>query len=78
MERWPIEKRIACVELFLHNKSITETQRRFRYQFQCRNAPYRNTILQWVTKWRLRGSVRDEYRVPHRGPFFLRMHMAKQ
>lgn len=66
MDRWAIHMRVACVELFLRNNSITETQRRFRYQFQHRNAPSRNTILQWVTKWRLTGSVRDEYRVPHR------------
>jgi hypothetical protein len=59
MERWSVQKRIAAVELFIKTESVTATQRGFRQQFQRRDAPSRNSLLLWVSKWRLEGSVKD-------------------
>ena len=59
MERWSVQHRIAAVELFIKTESVTATQRGFRQQFQRRDAPSRNTLLLWVSKWRLEGSVKD-------------------
>jgi hypothetical protein len=43
----------------LSKQSVTATQPGFRQQFQRRDAPSRNTLLLWVSKWHLEGSMKD-------------------
>jgi hypothetical protein len=53
MEGWSVRHRFAAVELFIKTDSVTATERGFRQQFQRRDAPTFNTLLLWVSKWRL-------------------------
>ena len=59
MERWSVQNRPAALELFIKTESVTAIQRGFRQHFQRRDAPSRNTLLLWVSKWRQEGPVKD-------------------
>ena len=54
-----MDHRIAAVEMFITTESVTVTLRGFRQEFQRRDAPSRNTLLLWVSKWCQEKSVRD-------------------
>ena len=59
MQCWSEQHTIAAVELFIKTQSVTATQRGFCQQFERRDAPSRNTLLLWVSKWCQEGSVKD-------------------
>ena len=59
MEHWSVQHRIARVELFIKTRSVTATHHGFCQQFQRCDAPSRNTLLLWVSKWHQEGSVSD-------------------
>jgi len=47
------------MDSFITTESVTVTQRGFSQQFHRRDVPSRSTLLLWVSKWRLEGSVKD-------------------
>ena len=57
MERWGVRERVCAVGLFIRTGSITENQRRFRREWNQREAPSPNAIHRWVRQWREEGSV---------------------
>ena len=59
MEPWSVQHHIAVVALFIKTESVTATQHGFQQQFQRCDAPSRNTLLLWVSKWCQTGSVKE-------------------
>jgi hypothetical protein len=59
MEHWSEQHHIAAVESFIKTESVTATQHGFQQQFQRCDAPSRNTLLLWVSKWCQVGSVKE-------------------
>ena len=57
MERWGVRECVCAVELFIRMGSITETQCRFRHEWNQQEAPSPNTIRRWVRQWCEEGSV---------------------
>jgi hypothetical protein len=53
-----VQHRIAAGDC-LSKQSVTAIQRDFRQQFQRHDAPSRNMLLLWVSKWRQEGSVKE-------------------
>lgn len=59
MERWNVQNRVSAVQHYIRTDSIIQTQRAFRAEYGCRNAPSDKSIRKWVRKWRETGSVCD-------------------
>lgn len=59
MECWPVQHHFAAMESLIKTESVTATQQGFRQQFQKCDAPNRNTLLLWVSKWCQVGSVKE-------------------
>ena len=59
MERWSVQHRIAAVKMITKTKFVTAKKRGLQQQLQRRDAPSRDTLLLWVSKWRQEGSVKD-------------------
>ena len=57
MECWGVRERVCAVELFVLERSITETQRGFPRERNQQEAPSPNAIRRWVRQWREEGSV---------------------
>jgi hypothetical protein len=67
MKRWSVQYRFAAVELSIKTESVTATQHGVIQQYERLDAPSRNTLLLWVSKWCQEGSVKD--RKPQGHPF---------
>ena len=48
---WSTKQKTFCVETCFANKSYTVMQANFRREFQCRNAPSKSRIFEWVKKF---------------------------
>jgi len=48
---------VCVVELFIRTRSITDTQRGFRREWNQQEAQSQNAIRRWVKQWREEGSV---------------------
>ena len=59
MELWSVQHRIAAVKMITKTKFVTAKKRGLQQQLQRRDAPSRDTLLLWVSKWRQEGSVKD-------------------
>jgi hypothetical protein len=59
MKCWSVQHCFAAVEVSITRESVAAIQRGFRQQFQRPDAPSRNTLLLWVSKWHQKGSVKD-------------------
>jgi hypothetical protein len=59
MKCWSVQHRIAAVEMSVTRESVTATQHGCQQQFQRLDAPSRNTLLLWVSKWHQEGSAKD-------------------
>ena len=57
MNRWNVQERGKVVEFYLMSGSVVQAQRRFRRHYGRRDAPSRNAILLYVTRFRDIGTV---------------------
>ena len=56
-----LSKEIAfCVEAYLANISYKVVQASFRRKFQCRHAPSKNRIFDWIQKFREYRTVQNQ------------------
>jgi len=58
-EHWSVQHRIAAVELHIKTESVRVIQHGFWQQFLKCDAPSRNTLVLWTSKWLHEGSVKD-------------------
>jgi len=57
MECWGVRERMCALELFIRTRSISETQRGFRSEWNQQEASSPNTIRRRVRQWLEEGSV---------------------
>ena len=60
MAYFPLNERIFAVEAFIQTQSIVQTQRQFRREFDIPRhgrIPKRDTILNWVSHFRVYGTL---------------------
>lgn len=64
MDAWPVNVRIFVVSVYIESKSVVQTQRRFRREFNVQRhgrIPSRNTIVSWFNMFNARGTLQPSF-----------------
>ena len=56
---WSTKQKAFCVEAYFANNSYKVVQESFRRKFQCRHAPSKSRIFDWIQKFRECGTVEN-------------------